>query len=269
MWSCSSPPRLRMTFPGRMLIDRVPADGAWNMAVDEVLLESALARGLATIRWYRWRSATVSLGYFQQLQHVAGDPRLAGLPAVRRLSGGGAILHHHELTYSCALPAEHACAVRPLELYDRVHSAIVAVLRAAGIPAALRGRSQRSGNEPFLCFGRPDPRDVILHGHKVLGSAQRRRRGAVLQHGSLLLARSQHAPAFPGVNDLAPAAGIDADLAPRLAESLERELELSGEHGTLDSRERARIEDLEQRIYRHPELRPGRCGEVERQPRSA
>ncbi|HUG91443.1 MAG TPA: hypothetical protein VML55_11445 [Planctomycetaceae bacterium] len=188
--------------PGRILIDPQPSTGAWNMAVDEVLLEAAIERNAMSVRWYGWREATVSLGYFQQ-EAANRSPGLAALPVVRRLTGGGAILHHRELTYSCALPAGHALARDPLRLYDAVHRAIIAVLAVQGVRADLRGAAAVGGHEPFLCFGRGDPRDVLVGGYKVLGSAQRRRRGAVLQHGSLLLEASQFAPIFPGLNDLA------------------------------------------------------------------
>jgi lipoate-protein ligase A len=168
------------------------------MAVDETLLDSAAA-GLCTVRWYRWEQATLSLGYFQAPETALEDSRLRNLPTVRRLSGGGAIVHHHELTYSCAVPAEHPLAANPRRLYSAVHERIIGVLGEFGFAAALRGTSTSSRNAEYLCFGRMDDFDVVMGNHKVLGSAQRRRKGAVLQHGSLVLERSEWAPRFPGV----------------------------------------------------------------------
>jgi lipoate-protein ligase A len=188
----------------RVVIESEPQDGVRNMAVDEALLEAALERGECTVRWYRWRGATVSLGYFQPAEAADAIPELAGLPIVRRLTGGGAILHHHEWTYSCAVPPGHSLTESPTRIYDLVHERVVAALAEQGIHAALRGEALAEREGTFLCFGRGDPRDIVLVGQKVLGSAQRRRRGAVLQHGSLLVHRSEHAPQFPGLIDLVP-----------------------------------------------------------------
>src|SRR3990172_5155621 len=188
----------------RVLIEPRPNSGAWNMAVDEALLEAAIQRRECILRWYRWDQATLSLGYFQEQETVATNPHVARLPTVRRLSGGGAILHHHELTYSCVVPAFHPLAHPPGELYERVHSRLIAVLRRHGVTAILRGSATENTDKPFLCFGRGDSRDVVCQGFKVVGSAQRRRQGAVLQHGSVLLARSEYAPQFPGIFDLSP-----------------------------------------------------------------
>jgi lipoate-protein ligase A len=188
----------------RVVIESEPEDGVRNMAVDEALLEAALDRGECTVRWYRWREATVSLGYFQGSEAAAAIPGLLDLPIVRRLTGGGAILHHHEWTYSCAVPPGNPLAENPTQIYDRVHERIVAALAEQKIRAALRGEALADREGTFLCFGRGDPRDIVLNGHKILGSAQRRRRGAVLQHGSLLVQSSEHAPQFPGLVDLEP-----------------------------------------------------------------
>jgi len=186
-----------------------PVSGSWNMAVDEVLLKAAVSRGECFLRWYRWSEPTVSLGHFQNLDELDAAGEFALLPRVKRLTGGGAILHHHEWTYSCLLPAGHPLARSPYELYAAVHERIIAVLAQYAIVAKLRGTALPAERETFLCFGREDPNDVVLEGHKILGSAQRRRRGAVLQHGSLLMRRSEYAPQFPGVLDLAPTVSLD------------------------------------------------------------
>ena len=193
-----------------LIIEPQPLPGSWNMAVDEVLLETAARDGRCFLRWYQWSEATLSLGYFQARQPTAkpllgGAPSLAPdtpLPVVRRLSGGGAILHHHEWTYSCVIPATHPLARSPRDLYAGIHHAMVHVLHDLGYPVACRGSSAPDQDAAFLCFSRGDALDVLLQGHKVLGSAQRRRRGAILQHGSLLIRRSPHAPQFPGLFDL-------------------------------------------------------------------
>ncbi len=202
------------------MIESDPQSGVRNMATDEALLERAIERGECSVRWYRWEAATVSLGYFQSSTALAASPRLAALPVVRRLTGGGAILHHHEWTYSCTVPSDHPLAKTPSRLYELVHGRIVACLHERGIEASLRGASAPEREAMFLCFGRGDPRDVVLQGYKIVGSAQRRRRGAVLQHGSVLLRRSEFAPQFPGILDLAPAESVDEQFFRRAAEAI-------------------------------------------------
>src|SRR5437899_7083966 len=96
--------------PCRVIVDTLPGSGEWNMAVDEALLESAVAGGSCATRWYCWNQATLSIGYFQTPEEALCKRRFAALPVVRRLTGGGAIVHHHELTYSCTLPARHPLA---------------------------------------------------------------------------------------------------------------------------------------------------------------
>jgi lipoate-protein ligase A len=186
----------------RVVIEPEPQGGARNMALDEALLEAALERGESTVRWYRWSAPTISLGYFQPVDAADAIPGLAGLPIVRRLTGGGAILHHHEWTYSCTVPPGHPLADSATSLYGLVHGQVVKALAEQGISAALRGAALADREGAFLCFGRGDARDIVIAGQKVLGSAQRRRRGAVLQHGILLVRASEYAPQFPGVADL-------------------------------------------------------------------
>jgi lipoyl(octanoyl) transferase len=186
-----------------VIVEAEARSGADNMAIDESLLVSAIEQGAETLRVYRWREPTVSLGYFQKDDDPVLKSRFAGLPSVRRLSGGGALLHDREITYSIALPDGHPLADAPTLLYDHVHAALVAMLNELGAPASVRGE-KFSEPEPFLCFGRGDPRDIVLSGFKIVGSAQRRRKGAILQHGALLLERSPHAPEVPGLFDLSP-----------------------------------------------------------------
>ena len=167
------------------VLDDPPADGATNMARDLALLDEAIAGGDPTLRWYRWSEPTISLGYSQD-----DDPSVEpDLPRVRRLSGGGAIRHDDEWTYSLTLPRDHPHAVEPTRLYRLVHQAIVESLPAGAV--AFRGEPEKERDGAFLCFARGDANDLLLaagpgSGQKVVGSAQRRRRGAVLQHGSLL-----------------------------------------------------------------------------------
>ena len=213
-----------MTGSVHLILDEPPHSGAWNMAVDAALLEESLRTGVTFVRMYRWADATISLGYFQKHDECGNDPRLSNLPCVRRLTGGGAILHHHEQTYSCCLPPKHPLADQPSRLYDLMHAIIIGLLHELGVEVTPRGHDVPCQDEPFLCFLRQAAPDLVMQGHKVLGSAQRRRRGAVLQHGSLLLRASEHASQLLGLTDLAPrlqwTAETTAELGHRLAAAL-------------------------------------------------
>lgn len=215
----------------RLLIDP-PAAGAWNMAVDEALLETAATTGQATLRFYEWCEPTLSLGYFQSIADRQKHAASRDCPLVRRCSGGGAILHDRELTYSLTIPQPPGSISSASELCNAVHQTLVSALVELGIMATLyraatdcRTASNvwRSG-EPFLCFERRGCSDIVFSGAKIVGSAQRRRRGAVLQHGSILLGRSQHAPELPGIVDLAAMPLVVDELRarwiPRLADLL-------------------------------------------------
>jgi lipoate-protein ligase A len=220
----------------RQIIDAQPNSGRWNMAVDEVLLQSAIDREVATLRWYQWCEPTVSMGYFQRAEELKNDPRLSTLPRVRRLSGGGTLVHDQELTYSLALPVSQRLIERPMDLYRLVHQVFIDVFRKRGIELSLRGATLKRATEPVLCFAREDENDLVLTGHKVLGSAQRRRRGAILQHGGLLLKASEITPELLGIVDLAPKTDLSA-LPAELGDSLLREISDTRENGTLDSDE--------------------------------
>ncbi len=188
--------------PGFLLEEAEPLPGSLNMAIDEWLLSQALRDGWTVLRFYRWSAPTLSLGYFQARRKPTYPAEVENLPRVRRLSGGGAILHDRELTYSFVVPPRHPLASTPVELYRRMHIAIIAGLAEQGISACLRGQEQADRNGAFLCFLRGDQQDVLMGPHKILGSAQRRRKGAILQHGSLLLESSPHAPDVPGIAEL-------------------------------------------------------------------
>jgi lipoate-protein ligase A len=199
----------------RVIFDS-PGRGTWNMAVDEALLEEAADHGIMTLRLYQWSEPTLSLGYFQPLSARAQHAASAVCPVVRRPSGGGAILHDRELTYSLAVPGEHRWAKDTQKLYEVVHESVISTL-LANLPTddtlsltRWGGTSVSSeARAPFLCFERRAAGDVVFRrkddhsqGHKIVGSAQRRRRGAILQHGSILLHTSRFAPHLHGICSL-------------------------------------------------------------------
>lgn len=187
----------------RLLVDP-PGDGAWNMAVDEYLLGWTSQSGCCCWRFYEWVEPTLSLGYFQQYAERDGHAASLGCPVVRRASGGGAILHHHELTYSLTVPSDHPLGRRRQWTYEAIHRTLIAVLSKSGIEASLFGSSE-VGDErssDFLCFKRRSSGDIVVGDVKIAGSAQRRVADAVLQHGSVLLARSPSAPELAGLNEV-------------------------------------------------------------------
>lgn len=179
------------------------------MALDEALLESAAADGAPTLRFYAWEQPTLSLGYFQAHSDRQRHAASRNCTLVRRASGGGAILHDDELTYSLTLPPDMSRRLSPERLYRTVHGALIESLSELGVTATLYGcgaaeKTCRRGQaaEPFLCFQRRAPGDVLVGEVKIAGSAQRRRGGAALLHGSLLLARSTAAPELDGLCEL-------------------------------------------------------------------
>jgi lipoate-protein ligase A len=175
------------------------------MAVDEMLLERAQEQATACLRFYGWSEATLSLGYFQTYADRQEHPSSRPCVAVRRLTGGGAIVHDAELTYSVTLPHTHPLAAHRDELYEVVHGCLIEALERLGITARLCTAADKveAAGEPFLCFQRRSLGDVLIGQSKICGSAQRRRNGAVLQHGSLLWRASPAAPELPGVLDIA------------------------------------------------------------------
>ena len=222
--------------PNVDLIIDPPAAGAWNMAVDEALLLHANETGQGTLRIYRWSEPTLSLGYFQKVNDRERHKASLDCKLVRRSSGGGAILHDRELTYSLALPGTNRWSSKQNDLYGTIHAAIVRFLNKNGVAAEQFEFPVKDGllssKEPinfksvgyeksrFLCFERRTEGDIVLGGYKVGGSAQRRLSHATLQHGSLLLERSKQAPELPGIFDLAKPEFCVEGMTEGLVESL-------------------------------------------------
>lgn len=175
----------------RLILDE-PARGSWNMAVDEAVAE-AVDRGGAppTLRLYRWRPPCLSLG-FSQPYGVADAAFCAGhgIDVVRRPTGGRAVLHHLELTYSVAAPLRGAVLTTDLQAsYRRICAALVDGLRRLGVPADLSGRPEGGYVRPVEavpCFIGPAAGEVVAGGRKLVGSAMRRLGDTILQHGSIL-----------------------------------------------------------------------------------
>jgi lipoate-protein ligase A len=171
------------------------------MAADETLLASA-ALGVASLRLYGWSEPTLSLGYFQPESVRHADPLLAALPFVRRPSGGDTLVHHHELTYCLALPAGKPWRSSGSWL-TRMHAILGDALAECGVRVAAHTATDREAFVGPLCFQHHTAGDLVVGAAKVVGSAQRRQRGALMQHGAVLLASSPATPTLPGILELA------------------------------------------------------------------
>ena len=233
------------------LIRHPPSAGDWNMAVDDMLLRRAGTGAEACLRLYAWDRPTLSLGYFQPISDMPPSDRRR-LAAVRRPTGGGAILHDRELTYSVAVAADR---IDGAVLYSRVNRALLTALAALGIEAAERGPRQvhKAQRGPFFCFARAAATDIIAPsrgGRKLAGGAQRRRNRAVLQHGSVLL-ETDDAHAV-GVNQvLGRTVGFD-ELAAEVVRGFQHEFAAALRQADLSPDEAEQAEDIRRRRYGSP-----------------
>lgn len=174
------------TLPWRTLISP-PLAGAENMAMDEALLLRAGRSGEAVLRVYSWSAPTLSLGR-NQVAVGAFDPASAaalGVRIVRRITGGRALLHHREVTYSVTLPAGDD---PPATIYAEINDILLGALRSLGVDAIViqsAGRLPPPASAP--CFEQPADGEIAVRGRKLVGSAQLREANAVLQHGSILV----------------------------------------------------------------------------------
>ncbi len=221
------------------------------MAVDEALLEAA-GQGVTTLRLYQWHEPTLSLGYFQAAGERAGHAASRTCPLVRRASGGGAIVHDRELTYCLATLITDRLGAKADALYAAVHGALIETLAELGVRAHLHESAtsvDRTARQPFLCFQRRTRGDVMCGGAKIAGSAQRRQRSALAQHGSILLSQSACAPELPGIEQLAGISISADDLAQRFAGQLAGKLGLTLTAGKLSPSETSRASALESQRF--------------------
>jgi len=178
-----------------------------NMAIDEALLETA---AIPLIRFYRWHSPALSFGYFGKFADVASYVSERDL--VRRWTGGGIVLHGHDLTYSIVIPASDPAFAEPsLAIYERIHHALSQSLLGTGVRTDLVGSARRADSRKLSgqrgvptnnCFANPVRADVMVDSRKIAGAAQRRTRRGLLQQGSI-----------QGIN-------LDNDLPDRFANAL-------------------------------------------------
>lgn len=173
----------------RLIYDK-PTTGRYNMAIDEAIMAAVAERTAPpTLRLYAWEPACLSLGYSQKTTD-ADQARIAaqGWDIVRRPTGGKAILHMDELTYSVALPDGHPIAEGGIiESYRRISTALMIALESLGTHPESKRREDRARSLGPVCFEVPSHYEVTVNTRKLVGSAQVRRKNSMLQHGTLPL----------------------------------------------------------------------------------
>ena len=172
-------------------LDEAPRPGWQNMAIDCALLDLVGSGEGAVLRVYRWEPFCLSFGRHEPALRRYGRDNITarGIDVVRRPTGGRAVWHARELTYSVAQPAAD---ISLRESYRAIHGMLADAVRRLGAPALLAANPPRvAGVGAGPCFAQPVGGEVVVAGHKVVGSAQLRENGALLQHGSMLLSDDQ------------------------------------------------------------------------------
>ena len=229
--------------------------GAENMACDVALMDRARATGEAVVRVYSWSAPTLSFGRNQKTAGYDPDTlKRKGIAVVRRPTGGRAILHHREITYSVTAPAESGGAIAAE--YQWINELLLDALRSLGVRAEVARRTERApAPDANPCFATATPGEITSAGRKLVGSAQYRHDGALLQHGSILVSDDQSAlAALAGAEPSAPPATLEESLgrapAPsELHDALRSALGRAGiEPDTLDG------DELRQSLERHLQI---------------
>ena len=259
------------------LIITPPARGAWNMAADEAILEH-IGRGESnpTLRLYAWEPACLSLGHAQPFADVdTARLKQNGWEVVRRATGGRAILHTDELTYSVIAPLdEPTVAGSILESYNRLAQALLTAVKSLDIPVEMKeGKADNRSMPNPVCFEVPSTYEITVDGKKLIGSAQARKKDGVLQHGSLpltgdltricqaLVFENESARETASQRLLERATTVESALgreiswetaAQKFVQAFEAQLGLMFERGKLSESESKRTEELVREKYDHP-----------------
>lgn len=255
-----------------------PAIGAWNMAVDEAILEHVI-RGDSppTLRLYSWNPPCLSLGRAQPYAEADMNAlKENGWSIVRRITGGRAILHTDELTYSVIAPKDnHHVGGTLLESYQYLAQALLFALKSLGANVEMKKeRMDQSAQSNPVCFETPSAYEITVDGKKLIGSAQARQKGGVLQHGSLPLTgdlrRVTEALIFPDAESrqraaeklMMRASTVESALAKEIdwgtasksfIQAFETVLNIQLKKDDLSHYEIIRLAELVQKKYAHPD----------------
>lgn len=260
------------------LLHTPPSAGAWNMAADEAILEH-VHRGESkpTLRLYAWQPPCLSLGYAQPFSDVDMERlKSHGWDVVRRVTGGRAILHTDELTYSVTGSADDPIlAGGVLESYNRLSRALLFAVRELGLQVEVKEEASHAASVTYtnpICFEAPSTYEITVNGKKLIGSAQARKKEGVLQHGSLpltgdltricdaLVFEDESAREKAKERLLARATTVEAALgvekswetaAQAFVRGFEAELGIQFERGEMSQSEIQRAEELVKEKYAH------------------
>lgn len=167
------------------VLDSGAADGATNMALDHALLLRAASHDEAVLRIYAWTRPTISFGMHERARLTPETVAAHGIDAVRRPTGGRALLHHREVTYSVTAPV---VGLGLAESYGAINAILLRALGRLGVAATVAApRTRTPTPDGIPCFAEPNAGEIVVDGRKLVGSAQRRDAQALLQHGSILL----------------------------------------------------------------------------------
>jgi len=217
-----------------LLLNTPPASAAYNMALDEALLEAVAGLERPVLRLYAWNEPAASFGYFQKIAEIEKATLLR--PLIRRPTGGGLVPHQADWTYSLAFPPGHPWhALHARESYEKVHQWILRSLARLGFAAELAPCCRQE--LPGQCFAGYEQFDVLMRGRKIAGAAQRRTRSGLLIQGSLQppppsLARSDWEQSLAAVaaeawgvewRPLAPSAELEARVRELIAAKYARD----------------------------------------------
>ena len=159
-----------------------PCEPAYNMALDEALLENAATLGHPVLRFYDWTEPCATFGYSQKITQIEAATNLR--PLIRRCTGGGLVPHDGDWTYSLIFPPDHEWAgLAATESYQRTHTLLQAAFKEIGVETELAKDCRRP--KPGECFEGHELHDLLLNGKKIAGAAQRRNRHGLLIQGSV------------------------------------------------------------------------------------
>jgi len=248
----------------RLIFDK-PGHAFFNMALDEAISEAVRQKiSPPTLRLYQWDRPSLSIGYFQKASDIdTGYCAGKDYPVVRRLTGGRAVLHDSELTYSISSPSGSPLFRDSLiETYTIISSALVHALKLNGIDAVSSfERARSSAQKNPSCFRSVSYGEITVNGKKVIGSAQKRFSNGFLQHGSILLdfnaaesgrvLKYDHNESFSEISPVrehAPGVSLH-DLKKALKEAFEKTLNVKLIYGRPDKFELELAKELEQKKY--------------------